>query len=130
MKLVEFLTEVRETTNQLGKLVDGVMQDLECNSKQEVVVKKLWNDFIHTVNKRLFESHNILFYYDSYKILLNENKIQSEPKFFDPPRKPNIEYRLALFNLTQHVQDQLLTHWNKRHTKAITSFRLLVSKFT
>lgn len=118
--IIDYRIATDDEIKHIQTVEDEVMTDLECNSKQEVVVKKLWNSFIQTVNKRLFESHNILFYYDSYKILLNENKIQREAKTIEPPNKKNIEDSLALFNLNQDVQDQLLTNWKKRHVKAIS----------
>mgnify|MGYP001067879687 CR=1 FL=1 len=118
--VIDYRIATDDEIKHIQVVEDEVMIQLDCNSKQEVVVKKLWSKYLQTVNKRLFESHSILFYYDSYKILLNENKIQREAKAIEPLNKKNLRDSMALFNLNQDVQYQLLTNWKKRHLKAVT----------
>lgn len=82
-----------------------VMEDLNCNNKQEVVIKDMWNIFRKRVKNILQDRINILFYYDSYEIIKG-NQLSEFKK-------------INKDDLNNNVQKQLITNWEKRNMKAI-----------
>lgn len=52
-----------------------VLKELKCKSEQEVIRKGLWKTYLDKVNKIVLKELNILFYYNSYKLLFNENHV-------------------------------------------------------
>ena len=105
----------------LIKEVEGlVMDDLGCENKQEIIVKEMWKLFIKRVNKILLERANILYYYDSYKIIKNEKRLARETKKVEPYIEEfDISNDTELLDLNKEVQSQLLKNWERRHAKAI-----------
>lgn len=71
--------EYREATDDektyILKIERETMIKLECNNKQEVIRRSLWNTFTRTVGDIIRKEKDILFYYQSYKILFNPDHI-------------------------------------------------------
>ena len=56
------------------------MDFLGCENKQEIIRKGLWNDFENEVKDNLMQIYNIIYYYQSYKIIFNPDHIQEKWK--------------------------------------------------
>jgi hypothetical protein len=71
----------REATEEEVKLIihteHEVMQEMGYKDKREIVIRNKWDRFMTKVKKILFDKMNILFYYESYKIICNEDHILS-----------------------------------------------------
>lgn len=96
--------------------VEGIVLDeLKCKSKRDVVVKEKWKVFMKKVNTILFERANIVFHYDSYKIIRNEDRLAREVKNADPClTEEEVYHCLDMLNLNYDVQSQLLSNWERR----------------
>jgi hypothetical protein len=121
-KTNEFL-EYRVATDEEIELIleieDEVMENLNCKTKQELVVKDKWNIFIKQSNEILQERANILFRYDSYKIIRNKNKISKEAEKVEHYlSQEDILKGLNMLSLNKDVQNQIMANWKKRNIKA------------
>ena len=71
----------REATDEEKQMIlyheKEVIKELEKTGKQEIVKCKLWDTFKSMMKERLIHS-GIIFYYDSYKIICNEEHIYEE----------------------------------------------------
>lgn len=101
----------KEEIELILQIEGDVMDDLKCRNKQELIVKNKWNEFNQLVNKRLRQEANILFYYDSYQIIRNMDRIEKE--LYD-----NNTYKLEKSMLNSDVQKQLELNMFKRANKA------------
>src|SRR3712207_5849647 len=52
-----------------------IMKELKCRNKQEIIKKGMWDDFQEKIKNIILKEYSIVFYYDSYKILCNEDHI-------------------------------------------------------
>ncbi len=70
---------IQEATDNEKKFIlkteRNVMDILECDNKQEVIAKGLWNDFEDRVKHIIKEEYGIIYYFQSYKILFNPEHI-------------------------------------------------------
>jgi hypothetical protein len=70
---------IREATDAEKKRIiyieREVMKTLECKDKQEIIKFGKWEQFKEIVNEILLKEMNIAYYYESYKILYNEEHI-------------------------------------------------------
>lgn len=70
---------IREATSAEKKKIiyieREVMNELECDNKQELIKFGKWEQFKEKVNEILLRDMNIAYYYESYKILYNEEHI-------------------------------------------------------
>lgn len=117
--------EYRIATDEEVELIMGIEdyvmeQILNCKDKQEIVVKDKWSIFKKHVNKLLLEEANILYYYDSYKIIRNKNKLSRIANQIEL-NEDDIIQSLNLLDLNSDVQKQLLTNWERRQHKAIVN---------
>lgn len=86
----EYITErktrrvTREATDSEKRFIlrteRNVMDFLECENKQEIIRKGLWGDFENEVKDSLMQIYNIIYYYQSYKIIFNPDHIQEKWK--------------------------------------------------
>ena len=60
------------------KIERETIESLKCESKQDIIRKGLWFDFKNKVDKTLSDTCDILYYYQSYKILSNPEHIQAK----------------------------------------------------
>jgi len=117
------LLEYRSATDQEIELIleveDEVMTELGCDTKQELVVKDKWDVFMRRTNAIMQERANILFRYDSYKIIRNKTKMSREADKLDKLLSPiQINKHLNQLDLNSDVKVQLKNNWIKRHDKA------------
>ena len=52
-----------------------ILDELHCEEKQQIIKKEMWNNFKEKVKKILMKEANILFYYESYEVICNEDHI-------------------------------------------------------
>lgn len=55
-----------------------IIESLNCESKQDIIKNGLWNDFKNKLDKTLKDAYDILYHYQSYKILSNPEHIQAK----------------------------------------------------
>lgn len=69
----------REATEEEEKYIIRVERDvllqLHCDSKQDLIIRGLYNEFRKRVGKIILEERNITTYYESYNILFNTDQI-------------------------------------------------------
>lgn len=103
-----------------------VMDKLECEGKQEVVRRGLWDDFSNTVNNILKKDHKILYYYQSYKVLFNPEHILRKQRQLDEFRlkhKDRVEQKTIVNN---SVIERIEDNTNSRQDKAINELGTIV----
>jgi len=96
-----------------------IMDELKCNDKSEVIRRNLWNDFSNKVKNLIFDSHNILYYYDSYKITCNEDFIYTVWSDLNELSLTNITRNKKYINLNNSIKHKLLENAEKRQAKAL-----------
>lgn len=101
-----------------------ILKKLGFKDKQEVLIKNKWNEFISSVNKILYETENILFYYDSYKIVFNKEDIQEEKYYLENDYREETKEKL-----NNKVIDKLETNINNRHEKSLKNINDLKERF-
>ena len=105
---------------KLISVIEGkILDELKCKNKQELVVKNRWETFRKRVNEILTDKANIIFYYDSYKILRNEDRLA---KVADKVDITSTLCNSDLFGLNEDVQNQLLANATKRNEKSALEF--------
>lgn len=117
--------EYRQANDQeieLIKQIEGlVMDELDCVSKQELIIKDRYNIFKNKVNKILFNEANIMYYYDSYKIIKNKERLAREAEkaeawLLDSNNLNSDMEERVLLNI--NVQDQVYGNMEMRKKKA------------
>ncbi|MGG1664504.1 hypothetical protein [Brevibacillus sp. NRS-1366] len=117
---ISFRAANKEEIELILKVEGEVLDELKCISKQEVVQKRKWKEFINTVNDTLTKRANILYYYDSYKIIKNEERLSREvANNLEGWIKDEIEYAIEMICLNNDVQGQIISNTIKRSEKAI-----------
>lgn len=70
---------IREATDDEKKYIikqeRNIIEQLECNDKQEVIRKGLWGEFEKLVGDIIRDEYRIIYYYQSYKILFNPEHV-------------------------------------------------------
>jgi len=106
---------------ELIKQVEGeVMDELGCESKQELIIKDMYNIFKKKVNKILLDKANILYYYDSYKIIKNKERLAREAEKAEEWLLDNESVNIGLESLmlNKNVIDQVTNNMEMRKRKA------------
>jgi len=96
-----------------------VMENLDCNSKQEIIRKGKWEDFSKQVNRELFEKLNILFYYDSYDLIFNEDHIKEKWLKMNEFMLPDVGRGVIQKELNLDIIDKLNINAGRRNKKSI-----------
>lgn len=119
---IETLTKkvIREAWDSEKKFIlkteREVMLSLDCEDKQEIIRKGLWNDFERKVKAIIKREYNILYYYQSYKILSNPEHIRekwNQVNFL----LNNSERRNAKSNLNTSIMNRLSNNAISRQKK-------------
>lgn len=113
----------REATDDEKTLITSIEKDtldlLECKSKQEVINKNKWLEFKSIVEERLI-NYNIVYYYDSYKILYNNEHINKEiTELYDLLLSKNDKY-INEETLNKSLQERIKENALKRRNRALT----------
>lgn len=124
----EYITQIktrriiREATDEEKKFIirteRDTMDTLECLNKQEVIKKSLWKEFDSKVNEILKEKYNIIYYYQSYKILSNPEHIQAKWLRVNHLLNEDIRKEEKII-VNSSVLDRLKTNATSRYTNAI-----------
>jgi hypothetical protein len=114
----------REATKQEKKFIlhteREIMKEMGYDNKQDIVKFGAWDNFKKKVNSILLEQFKISFYYNSYKILFNEDHIQEQyeemlEKFLLQADQRQIEYT----ELNNAVIERLKGNTIKRQNRAL-----------
>ena len=123
---VEYITKAymnhREATDDEKILITfiekEVLKSLDCNSKQEVISSNQWSEFRCSVESKLIQ-HGIAYYYDSYKILYNEEHISEEiTELYDLLLSKTDKY-INEDILNKSLQDRIRENALKRRNRAL-----------
>lgn len=106
-----------------------VMDELNCKDKQEVIKLGLWSTYIEKVKNIIFESHNIVFYYDSYKITCNDDYVYNVWTDLKELSLDEETKCLKHENLNVAVQQKLILNTIKRCKRQIASNQNHNSKY-
>lgn len=115
------------TKNEIQAIITAerkALDILDCDDKQEVVRKGLWDQFKHIVQNDIFDSHNIYYYYDSYKIIFNHEHAENalnDIKGVNDMILTKEEKFDRLLNVNNNIKSKLIENGNKRHEKAKSS---------
>jgi hypothetical protein len=113
----------REATNDEVRLIlrteREVMGDLGLDNKQQVIRYGKWDQFQKTVRDILLAKANIIFYFDSYKIIYNEDHILEEVKRLEDLSLSPEEMKRIKDLLNINVADRQLYNAEKRQIRAI-----------
>ncbi|WP_047155168.1 hypothetical protein [Aneurinibacillus tyrosinisolvens] len=101
--------------------VEGeVLDSMDFKDKQEVVQHGKWDEFIDQVNDILFERANIVFYYNSYKIIRNKARLQREvDENLEQWIQDEKEFTFEAISLNGNVATQMFNNLENRQKKAI-----------
>lgn len=111
--------DFREATNKEIKIILGIERDLldqyKCNSISDLFKKGKIREFYNKINDILFERLNILYYYNSYKIIFNSDNVKKKLSdlVLNETRK-----ELTQTELNIKVRDRIEQNANDRHSKA------------
>ncbi|MNL03255.1 hypothetical protein D3C87_1237860 [compost metagenome] len=96
-----------------------VMDEYNCYDKQYIVKCGLWDDFTTKVKNIIFESHNILFYFDSYKIIFNNESTENAwIDIYNLSINDSTKVR-KLDNINRNIMNKLEDNALKRHDKSM-----------
>jgi len=95
-----------------------ILDELHCEGKQQVIKKGMWNNFKEKVKKILMKEANILFYYESYEIICNEDHIYAKWTELYDLRLEDKEKALSQMELNVGVMDRLKGNIENRNNKA------------
>ncbi|MFC8688185.1 hypothetical protein [Brevibacillus porteri] len=109
------------TNNEIELILEvesKIMEELKCSSKQELITKKKWKTFIAQVNQILFDKANIIFYYDSYKIIRNKERLTRQVELIQSWINDELEYTIESNLLNMDTQKQIDCNLKGRHEEA------------
>jgi hypothetical protein len=109
----------REATEDEIKIIIEIEREMlkqySCKDKAEIFKRGLIQDFYKDVNDILFDKTNIIYYYNSYEILFNDEHVQE--------RLTELKLNYSLKNQTENnlnvgVMERLSSKAKSRHEKA------------
>lgn len=111
----------REATHEEKQIIlrfeNEVKEEMGLKDNQEIFLKKKWKHFKQEVENKLKQANtNIKFYYESYKITWNNEKIDNEYKLL------NINSSDLKTNLNNNMIESINKSTEKRHDKAKKQF--------
>jgi len=95
-----------------------ILDELHCEGKQQIIKKGMWNNFKEKVKKILMKEANILFYYESYEIICNEDHIYEKWSELYDLRLEDKEKALSQMELNIGVMERLKGNIENRNDKA------------
>lgn len=113
---------IREATDDEKKYIIEVERDtmlvLDCDDKQEIIRKGLWSEFEKKVKSILEKQENIIYYYQSYKILFNPEHIFRKQNQINSLKMSNKERLDQKKIVNKSVMDRIENNAKSRHSKA------------
>lgn len=111
----------REATKDEKKFIlrteRETMEDMGFQNKQELVRSGMWNDFKEKVDTIILDELNIAYYYNSYKIICNEDHIiQQRNRLLEKLSKSEREMHLQILN--NDIMKRLHTNVEKKQVRA------------
>jgi len=122
--------EYREATEEEKKFIlrteRNILLELECENKQEIIKKDLWEVFDNKVKDIILKKQNIAFYYSSYKILCNDDHIlQKWEQLYDLLLKDNEREKKQLIlnkSIIEKIHENAKKRRNKENTKQFREY--------
>jgi hypothetical protein len=108
----------KEEIQLILRAEETILIELNCANKQEVILNKKWDEFKNKVREILLNSANILYYYDSYNIIFNQDRI------LNAWEKQNLllqtqEKAIEQHTLNSSVIDRIQNNIENKHKNAI-----------
>lgn len=112
----------KANTEEIRRIMDierESLDEFQCNSESEVIAKFQWNAYKKSVNKKLNDSLNILYTYQSYEIIFNEEYIAKA--WIDVKHYILEDYarKLKKSNINHSVSNKLKENTENRIQKAL-----------
>jgi hypothetical protein len=123
--------ENKEATKDEKKFIihteHEVMANMDVETKQQLVKNGLWDVFKKKVNEILLKELGISFYYDSYKIVFNEDHIQNKyEKLLDELLLLSEERSNTQAELNLAVSDRLKNNSIKKQDRALSETKNII----
>ena len=96
----------------------STLLDFGCETKQDIVRKGKWVDFKNTVDNLIFEELNVAFYYESYRIICNEDHIFDKWQELDKLRLSSIERENTQNQLNHQIRMKIMENARDRQLEA------------
>jgi hypothetical protein len=111
----------REATKEEKKFIlrteRETMESMGFTNKQEIVRSGMWNDFKEKVDNIILEELNIAYYYNSYKVICNEDHIiKQRNKLLEKLSKEEREIHLQILN--NDIMKRLHANIEKKQIRA------------
>jgi hypothetical protein len=114
---------IREATDTEKKKIiyieREVMKNLECKDKQEIIKNGKWEQFKESVNDILLKEMNIAYYYESYKILYNEEHICEKYESLIDLLLNDKERAEYYSNLNANIKKRIAENATRRQQRAL-----------
>ena len=115
----------REATDEETIMILGFEKDtlneMELKTKQDVIKNKLWNEFKFKVKQKLLNK-NIVYYYDSYKILYKEDHVIEEITELCDLLLSKSDRYINETTLNTLLQERLMSNAQKRRNRALEEY--------
>lgn len=115
----------REATDEETIMILGFEKDtlneMGLKTKQDVIKNKLWNEFKFKVKQRLLNK-NIVYYYDSYKILYKEDHVIEEITELCDLLLSKSDRYINETPLNTLLQKRLMSNAQKRRNRALEEY--------
>lgn len=115
----------REATDEETIMILGFEKDtlneMGLKTKQDVIKNKLWNEFKFKVKQRLLNK-NIVYYYDSYKILYKEDHVIEEITELCDLLLSKSDRYINETTLNTLLQERLMSNAQKRRNRALEEY--------
>lgn len=103
------------------KVERDTMLKLECDNKQEIITKGLWADFENKVKSIIKDEYDILYYFQSYKILFNLSHILEKQNEINSMLLNSNERKKQKQIVNTSVIERIEGNTQSRHNKALES---------
>lgn len=125
----------REATKEEKKAIlrieRDIMLEMGFENKQDIVRVGSWDKFKEKINKIILDKLNISYYYDSYKILFNEDHIQQQYEKIIEEIFLEEEDRIGNKNeLNDSIMRRLKDNSQKKQNRAISESQILFGEIT
>lgn len=109
----------KEETKKVLQMEREILDELDCRSKQEVIKRGKWKEFNSRIKEMIFDRMNILYYYDSYSIICNEEHIYKIWTELKDLSLDELNRDLKSCNSNENAKHLILNNALKRKEKAI-----------
>lgn len=120
------VNEYRQATDSEGRTIlrieREVMDFLGCRNKQSVIQKGHWSKFTERVQDRLLKDTNIKLYYQSYKVIFNQDHVKVRADELASLILSQLDRTEKRLELNTGIQDRIAVNAKKRKHSEVSIF--------